>query len=67
MSKTVFVNFLWLEKIDCIWETRSFMIGNVTQNPLTYFRGFEIIIRKFFQGSVHCAFILHYCILSVLS
>ena len=29
MSETVFVNFLWLEKIDCIWETRSFMIGSV--------------------------------------
>ena len=47
MSKAVLVNFLWLEKIDYIWETRSLMIGSVTQNPLAYFYGFEIIVQKF--------------------
>ena len=67
MSKTVFVNFLWLEKTDCIWETRSFMISSVTQNPLTYFCGFGIIIQKFSQGSIPRAFVLHYCIIFLLS
>lgn len=41
MSKVVLVTFLWLDKMDYIWETGSFMTHNVTQNPLTHLYCFD--------------------------
>lgn len=65
--KAALVNLLWLDKIDCIWETGSLTICSVTKNPLTHLYGFGIIVQKFPGGGVRRALFLRYSRFPLLS